>query len=150
MSGPAQLVLLCGRRRVGKTALLKRRTSNSGHLFAYWPADKEPEALQRRGFMAKMMDMPEGEASALDSWPALWHWLAPRLAAESEKQILILDELPYDSEADPALPSALQRAWDQHLQRSKIILVLCGSQVKTIFPFLLPFLAAAPKISHAG
>jgi uncharacterized protein len=130
--GPAQLVLLYGRRRVGKTDLLQHWARNSGLRFTYWAADKEPAALQRRGFMATMMGMPEEEASAFDSWPALWRWLAPRLAAESEKHILILDELPYASETDPALLSALQHAWDQHLQGSNIILVLCGSQVKTM------------------
>lgn len=130
--GPAQLVLLYGRRRVGKTELLKHWAKNSDLRFTYWAADKEPEALQRRGLMAKMMDMPEEEALTFNSWPALWRWLAPRLAAESEKQILILDELPYASEADPALLSALQHAWDQHLQTSNVILVLCGSQVKTM------------------
>lgn len=130
--GPAQLALLYGRRRVGKTELLRHWAKGSGHRFTYWAADKEPGALQRRGFMATIMDMPEEEASSFNSWPGLWRWLAPRLAAESEKQILILDELPYASETDPAILSALQHAWDQHLQGSNVVLVLCGSQVKTM------------------
>ena len=130
--GPAQLLLLYGRRRVGKTELLRQWARNSGLRFTYWAADKEPGSLQRRGFMAAMMDMPEEEASVFNSWPALWRWLAPRLAADNDKQILILDELSYASEADPSLLSALQHAWDQHLQDSNVILVLCGSQVKTM------------------
>ena len=130
--GPAQFVLLYGRRRVGKTELLRHWAKHSDLPFTYWAADKEPAALQRRGFMATVMNMPEEEAPAFNSWPALWRWLAPRLAAETHKQILILDELPYASEADPALLSALQHAWDQHLQESNVVLVLCGSQVKTM------------------
>jgi len=130
--GPAQLLLLYGRRRVGKTELLRQWARNSGLRFTYWAADKEPGSLQRRGFMAAMMDMPEEEASVFNSWPALWRWLAPRLAADNDKQILILDELSYASEADPSLLSALQHAWDQHLQDSNVILVLCGSKVKTM------------------
>jgi len=125
-------VLLYGRRRVGKTELLQNWAKNSGLRFTYWAADKEPDPLQRRSFMASMMDIPEEEAAVFNSWPALWRWLAPRLAAKNERQILILDELPYASEADPALLSALQHAWDQHLQQSNIILVICGSQVKTM------------------
>jgi uncharacterized protein len=130
--GPGQMALLYGRRRVGKTELLKHWCEQSGLPFTYWAADKEPAALQRRSFMATMLDMPEEQATPFDSWPALWRWLAPRLAEKSEPQILILDELSYAAAADAALLSALQHAWDHHLQRSNLILVLCGSQVTTM------------------
>jgi uncharacterized protein len=130
--GPAQLALLYGRRRVGKTELLKHWCQQSGLPYVYWAADKEPAALQRRSFMATMLAMPEEQATPFDSWPALWRWLAPRLAEKGEKQLLILDELSYASAADPALLSALQHAWDHHLQASQVVLVLCGSQVTTM------------------
>ncbi|MEW5985620.1 MAG: ATP-binding protein [Chloroflexota bacterium] len=130
--GPAQMALLYGRRRVGKTELLKHWAQASNLPFTYWAADKEPAALQRRSFMAAMLDMPEEQATAFDSWPSLWRWLGPRLAEKPDKQILILDELSYASAADPALLSALQHAWDHHLQTSRVILVLCGSQVTTM------------------
>ena len=130
--GPGQMVLLYGRRRVGKTELLKHWAEASDLPFTYWAADKEPPVLQRRSFMAAMLDMPEEQATPFDSWPALWRWLAPRLAEKKEKQILILDELSYAAAADPALLSALQHAWDHHLQNSNVILVLCGSQVTTM------------------
>lgn len=130
--GPAQMLLLYGRRRVGKTWLLKHWAQHSGIAFTYWAADKEPAALQRRSFIAVMLDMPEEQATPFDSWPALWRWLAPRLSEKNEKHILILDELSYASAADPALLSALQHAWDHHLQASNLILALCGSQVSTM------------------
>lgn len=129
--GPAQLVLLYGRRRVGKTALMRHWSQKSGHPSTYWVANKQPAALQRRSLFATMMGMPEDQATAFDSWPALWQWLAPRLA-EQERHILMLDELPYASENDPALLSALQHAWDSHLKDSQIILLLCGSHVNTM------------------
>jgi uncharacterized protein len=130
--GPGQMVLLYGRRRVGKTELLKHWCEQSGLPFTYWSADKEPAVLQRRSFMATMLGMPEEQATPFDSWPALWRWLAPRLAEKKEPQILILDELSYAAAADPALLSALQHAWDHHLQTSNVILVLCGSHVTTM------------------
>lgn len=130
--GPAQLILLYGRRRVGKTELLKHWAKHSNVPFTYWSADKESAALQRRSFMATMLDMPEDQASSFESWPALWRWLAPRLAAQKERSILILDELSYVSAADPAILSALQHAWDHHLKDSNIMIVLCGSQITTM------------------
>jgi AAA+ ATPase superfamily predicted ATPase len=129
--GPAQLVLLYGRRRVGKTALLKHWAEQSGLPHTYWVAAKEPAPLQRRSLAATMMDLPEDEAPSFDSWPALWRWLA-RDMASAGKRILILDELPHATEADPAILSALQHAWDEHLKDSRIVTVLCGSQIKTM------------------
>ena len=130
--GPGQMLLLYGRRRVGKTELLKYWAEQSGIEYTYWAADKEPAALQRRSFLSAMLDMPEEQAPAFDSWPALWRWLAPRLAEKADKHILMLDELSYASAADPALLSALQHAWDHHLKDSNLLLVLCGSQVTTM------------------
>lgn len=130
--GPAQLALLYGRRRVGKTELLKQWAQQSGVNFTYWAADKEPAILQRRSFMSTMLGMPEEQAPTFDSWPALWRWLAPQLADNSSRRILILDELSYASAADPALLSALQHAWDHHLKESNLILILCGSQITTM------------------
>ena len=130
--GPAQLALLYGRRRVGKTALLKHWATQSGLPFTYWSADKESASLQRRSFMSTMLDMPEDQATSFQSWPALWHWLAPRLAQQKEKSILIIDELSYVFAADPAVLSALQHAWDHHLKDSNLVIILCGSQITTM------------------
>ena len=105
--GPGQMVLLYGRRRVGKTALLHHWAEQSGLPYTYWVAGKESAALQRRSFFAKMMEMPEEQATAFDSWSALWQWFAPRFAQDEKKRILILDELSYASDADPAMLSAL-------------------------------------------
>ena len=82
--------------------------------------------------MAAILDMPEDQAASFESWPALLRWLAPRLAQQQEKSILIIDELSYVSAADPAVVSALQHAWDHHLKDSNLVIVLCGSQITTM------------------
>ncbi|MDJ0756600.1 MAG: ATP-binding protein [Ardenticatenaceae bacterium] len=131
--GPGQLILLYGRRRVGKTELLKHWAQQSGVPFTYWAANKEPAQLQRRSFMATMMNLPEEQATPFfDSWPALWRWLGPRLAERQEQSILIIDELSYVSAQDPAVLSALQHAWDHHLKNANLVIVLCGSQITTM------------------
>src|SRR5947208_3487525 len=108
--GPAQLILLYGRRRVGKTELLHHWAEQSGLSYTYWVANKESAALQRRSLFARLMAMPEEQATAFDAWSSFWQWFAPRFAKETQKQILILDELSYASDADPAMLSALQHA----------------------------------------
>ena len=128
--GPAQLVLLYGRRRVGKTELLLHWALNSGVDFTYWAALRENPTMQRNHLFAQLLNVPEESAPAHRSWSALWDAAADLLG--SKKHILILDELPYAAEADPPMLSALQHAWDQHFQNSNLIIILCGSHVRVM------------------
>lgn len=128
--GPAQLILLYGRRRVGKTALLRHWSDQSGVSSIYWSAEKEPAALQRRKLYAAFLGMPLNRAPLFESWAEVWDAIS--IVVGSQRQIFILDELPYAAEADPAMLSALQHAWDLHFKSSNLIIILCGSQVHTM------------------
>lgn len=128
--GPAQLVLLYGRRRVGKTSLLLQWADQQDVPNTYWAAEKEPAALQRRKLYAQQLGVPVRQAPLFDSWSELWEAMGSLLG--EKRHILILDELPYAIEADPAMLSALQHAWDQIFKDSTVVLVLCGSQVRVM------------------
>jgi AAA+ ATPase superfamily predicted ATPase len=128
--GPAQLILLYGRRRVGKTTLLHRWVSEQGIPYTFWSAEKEPAALQRRKLYARIQKLPSQQAPIFASWTALWDAVANVLGRQ--RHILILDEFPYAAESDPAALSALQHAWDHYFQHSNLAIVLCGSQVKAM------------------
>ena len=65
-----------------------------------------------------------------ESWSDLWQATASYL--HGKRHILIIDELPYAAEADPATLSALQHAWDQYFQQSSVIIAICGSHVRTM------------------
>lgn len=137
--GPAQLVLMYGRRRVGKTELLlhwaEQYVQQSGSSYTYWEAVKENATQQRARLFAKLLDVPVTAAPVYRSWPDLWDAAAPLLQSKGisgKRHVLILDELPYSADADPAMLSSLQYAWDQHFQKSKIVIVLCGSHVRVM------------------
>jgi hypothetical protein len=128
--GPAQLVLLYGRRRVGKSELLLHWAEQSGVKYVYWEAAKESTTMQRAHLFARLLGVSAGSAPSFQSWVDMWEAAARVLG--NERQIIILDEVPYAADADPAFLSALQIAWDQHFQRSQIVIVLCGSHVRTM------------------
>lgn len=128
--GPAQLVLMYGRRRVGKSELLLHWSARSGLPCVYWEAVKESATQQRTRLFGKLLNVPASSAPVYRSWPELWDAGAPLLLGK--RQVLILDELPYAAEADPAMLSALQYAWDQHFQKSETVIVLCGSHVRVM------------------
>ncbi len=125
-----QLVLLYGRRRVGKTVLARRWAEQTGLPIIYWAAEREPAPLQRRKLYARMLGVAAADAPAFTSWADLWKAFAVQLG--DRRQILILDELPHAAESDPACLSALQHAWDQHFKNSRLILLLSGSHVHTM------------------
>ncbi|MCB0086070.1 MAG: AAA family ATPase, partial [Caldilineaceae bacterium] len=115
--GPGQMILLYGRRRVGKTSLLQHWVAQCGLPYTYWVANKESAPLQRRSLFAKLMGLAEEEAGTFDAWSGFWQWYVQHQVTSAEKRILILDELSYAAEADPAILSALQHAWDQQLKQ---------------------------------
>ena len=84
--GPAQLILIYGRRRVGKTALLNHWAEQSGLPYTYWVADKETPAAQRRSLFAKLMDMLEEQTAPFDSWSAFWRWFVSYIAKSNWTQ----------------------------------------------------------------
>ena len=55
--GPAQLILLYGRRRIGKTALLLEWVGRNTIPHTYWAAEKEPAELQRRKLYARLLNL---------------------------------------------------------------------------------------------
>jgi len=124
---PAQFILLYGRRRVGKTVLLRYWAEQAGVASTYWAAEKEPAMLQRRKLFARVLGVEPTQAATFDTWDACWQAIAAVLA--ERRHILILDEFTYAAEADPAMLSSLQHAWDQRFKQTQVILVLCGSHV---------------------
>jgi AAA+ ATPase superfamily predicted ATPase len=126
----AQFILLFGRRRVGKTVLLRHWAEHSGVPHIYWAAEKEPAALQRRKLYARILGVEPGQAPTFNSWAECWSAIAATLAGG--RQILILDEFTYAVDSDPAMLSSLQHAWDQAFKETQVVLVLCGSHIHTM------------------
>ena len=123
----SSLYILYGRRRLGKTTLLRHFTAR--HPAVYHMADRSAEADARRllaGTMARGLGEATLQSSDFGDWYAL---LAAydRLRPRGEKSILILDEYQYLCEQQPAFSSILQRWWDEHWQRAQIMVILCGS-----------------------
>lgn len=128
--GPAQLILLYGRRRIGKTELLLHWSQQSGLPTTYWTAEKEPAALQRRKLFAALTGTALQYTPIFASWSELWDAAAQMIG--DARRVLVLDELPYAMESDPATLSALQHAWDRAFQRMRCTIVLCGSQIRVM------------------
>ncbi len=126
----AQLVVVYGRRRIGKTALLRRFTQGKPTVF--WTAERTSAArllggLSRALWRYAHPDLPPEADFTFASWEQALQYAAQ--LARKQRLALIIDEFPYAAEAVPALPSLLQRLWDETLARTHLFLVLCGSSI---------------------
>jgi len=125
-SKKAELVIVYGRRRIGKTELLRRAFARGRAI--YFVADLGADQDQRRRFSeAVNLSYPNPllQAETPPGWDSLLQYIIT--LAERDRIVLVLDEFPYLCSSDPALPSVLQRIWDEKGKDSKLYLILCGS-----------------------
>lgn len=126
-----RMVVIYGRRRVGKTTLIKEFIRDKPAM--YFLADERLESVQRRRFQAILSDFlgdPLLARLAAGDWDTLFDILLQRLAAESDaKVVLVIDEFQYLAKTTPGYPSFIQGLWDEKLKNMNIFLILCGSLV---------------------
>ena len=123
--GTFQFVVVYGRRRVGKTALLNEFARGKRTLF--FTALEQSDEDNLRDFsaeIARFFQLPQ-EMGAFSSWSAALDYIADR--AQSERFVFVFDEFPYAVKRNEALPSIFQIAIDRKLKRTGMFLALCGS-----------------------
>lgn len=122
-----QMVVVYGRRRVGKTTLLDQFSHDKNPL--YFTAQEESSVLNLRRFSEAAyarFGIPKA-AGAFGSWVDALEFVADQAMRQGEPLLFVFDEFPYAATADPSLPSALQIAIDHGFKQSNCCLVLCGS-----------------------
>ena len=117
-----------GRRRVGKTELLKEFCADQPHI--YFLAAQEAEARQREKFIEKIADDFDDRVPRIDGWDDAFDYLGEKLA--SEQRVVVIDEFPYLVAENNSLLSYLQAFVDEHLKETDSMLVVCGSSVSTM------------------
>ncbi len=133
------LVVVYGRRRVGKTRLLRHWLERHDGLYSQ--AIEASRALQ-------IAQVFEDVRPRLDTQlvPKTWPELFEILRLQRRKWALCLDELPYLTATDPTLPSQLQRWIDDGLPAG-CLLLLAGSSTRMMHDLFLH--RAAPLYGRA-
>lgn len=123
----AHLLVVWGRRRVGKTELLSRFIEGRRGLLLEATAGTVADQLgDLTRILAEATDDPLLREQPLTSWPAAFAAIQ-RFA--TERCVVVLDEFQYLAQADKALPSLLARWWRETGRHLPLVLVLSGSAV---------------------
>lgn len=125
--GPkTQFVVLWGKRRVGKTELVKHFIKNKPHIYFLAESTSEKEQLKRFSLLlGEFFREPLLLTRGFDAWEESFKYIKEK----NEKIVLVIDEFPYLIQSNPGIPSLFQKAWDEYWAKSKVCMVLLGSSV---------------------
>ena len=125
--GRAELILLYGRRRIGKTRLLKEFIKDKDSF--YFIGDISADILKTFEQVIKERFVK------FQNWDDFFDFLT----IEGKKRIVVvLDEFQYLYKVEKAWPTILQRRWED-LKDTKIMIILCGSIVSSIYKIAMGY-----------
>lgn len=127
-SSQSEFIVIYGRRRIGKTALIKEFIRNKKHTF--YSAVQITDSVQLEKMSTIILNEFEGEiyTDKFGNWEMLFKFLADQ-CNDGEKHVLIMDEFPYMVEGNRSLPSVLQKMWDHHFKDLNVMLIISGSSM---------------------
>ncbi|MCI7468747.1 MAG: ATP-binding protein [Lachnospiraceae bacterium] len=122
-----QMCIVYGRRRVGKTTLLKKFCE--GKKCVYFTAVRSSIEKNTEIFGNKVLDAfaPKMRFLSFNTIESVFDFLAEQCA--EDRVIVVIDEFPYLAEADRGILSVLQNYIDDRFQSSRMFLILSGSSV---------------------
>lgn len=124
----SSFVVIYGRRRVGKTTLIKEFLKNKTAFYYLATEELESQSMKRlANVIARTTKNTLLQKIEFTDWLDLFQIIAEY--KPEEKKVLVIDEFPYLVKTNSAFPSILQNAWDEFLKDSNVMLILSGSLI---------------------
>ncbi|MCI5494656.1 MAG: ATP-binding protein [Lachnospiraceae bacterium] len=122
--------LIYGRRRVGKSELVKQAISKSNVKALYYECKQVAQESNVDGLseiVSEVMELPKLGFSDIESLLKYVFELSTK-----EKLVLVLDEYPYLRESVNGMDSILQTLVDKYRETAKLTLIVLGSYVEVM------------------
>ena len=127
-SPTAEMAIIYGRRRIGKTALIRKFCE--GKPVFFYTARAWKDAFQLEEFSQAVGTFNHNPQQRFLDWPAALRALA--IQPCDARKVIVIDEFQYIAKERPSILSELQILWDEELSQKNIFLILCGSAVSFI------------------
>ena len=119
------LVILYGRRRIGKTALIKEFGKNKDMIYFLSTEESEKQNLKEfKNLVAENLKSDLIKEANIESWETIFKEIVNET---KNKKVVVIDEFQYLGKSNSAIPSIFQKIWDEYLKDNNIMLILCGS-----------------------
>lgn len=120
----AELIIIYGRRRLGKTSLIKKTLPKKG---IYFLLTKEKPIQNLNTFKEELSKInPVLKQIQANTWEEYFRYAKNNIPKGT---IIALDEFPYLVEQDKTIKSQFQKIYDEHCKERNIKLILCGSSL---------------------
>ena len=132
-SGAGRMLALRGRRQIGKSRLVEEFIRRTDAKAVFYTASRQSASEELRNFSEQIAaSATDGAAVAaagpIGSWEAALSIAASGASAE-QPIVLVIDELPFLIESEPAIEAIIQKQWDRRLEAQPVLLLLIGSDV---------------------
>ena len=124
-SDQAEFIILYGRRRLGKSELVRQSLDGREDAVYYQAVESTAQNQLEQFVRAVTEQFPE-----LQRYQQDWETLLEELGARDV--VVVIDEFPFLIEEDKSLPSVIQRVWDLSLKETGMTLVLIGSSISVM------------------
>jgi hypothetical protein len=116
------MLVLYGRRRVGKTELIKKFSEGKKFLYIFIEPKPERELLN---------ELEERSKDVLGVKPKFEDWdeFFTFIFRELEDGVLVFDEFQNLLKVNPLIFSKIQKLWDEHQSSSRVLFIVVGSYV---------------------
>ena len=125
----AHMVVIKGRRRIGKSRLIEEFTKDRrAYLFSGLPPTEGITAQDQRNEFAQALHRQTGlpELEQCADWSKLFMLLYERI--QSDPVVVVFDEITWMAQLDPTFLPKLKNAWDLFYKKNpNLLLILCGS-----------------------
>ena len=131
--------VLYGRRRVGKTRLIREFIQGKNAI--YFLADTQTEKLNLEAFCSnasEMLDDPLLNQVVFKDWSSIIRYICER-SDKDQKLIIAIDEFQYLAQINQAVPSIFQGLIDEYLHEQNCMLILCGSIISLMYKTVLSY-----------
>jgi AAA+ ATPase superfamily predicted ATPase len=122
----AQFIVLWGKRRVGKTELVKQFIKDKPDVYFLSESTSDKEQLLRFSrALGEFFQEPLLTTRGFTEWEEIFSYVSQK----KKRFVLVIDEFPYLMVSNPAISSLFQKAWDEYWSQSEIFLILLGSSI---------------------
>ena len=129
-SKSSELVVLYGRRRVGKSSLIENLLNKRQNTFLFEGIEGANTKQQISKFVNSLQEQfkdPLLDDINFKSWDIVFSYLSQHVFNNKDRKIVFFDEFQWMAAQRKHLVGLIKYYWDNHWKKQNVVLILCGS-----------------------